>query len=82
LGDFTPKLFSITSPGKTQRDNHIASLLHDPGKPEDCERLAKVDAVVTVTMTSVGVEPLRTVELGDTEQLDSDGSPLQLNSTV
>jgi hypothetical protein len=82
LGDLTPKLFSINSPGKIQRDNHIASLLHDPGKPEGCERLAEVPAVVTVTVTGIGVEPLRTAELGDAEQLDPDGSPLQLNSTV
>jgi hypothetical protein len=41
-----------------------------------------VPVVVTVTVTGVGVEPLRTAELGDTEQLDPDGAPPQLSNTV
>jgi hypothetical protein len=52
------------------------------GNPAGCARLAVLPAVVTVTVTDAGVEPLRATELEEREQADWAGAPLQLNVTV
>jgi hypothetical protein len=39
-------------------------------------------AVVTVTVTDEGAEPLSANEFGETEQVDNAGAPAQLKDTV
>ena len=46
-----------------------------------CVRPAELPAVATVTV-AVAVDPLSLTELGDTEQVDWAGAPLQLSVTV
>jgi len=44
-------------------------------------RAAELPAVVTVTVTVSGDDPFNVIELGDTEQVDCAGAPLQVNCT-
>jgi hypothetical protein len=46
-----------------------------------CIKAAELPTVVTVTV-AVEAAPLTVIELGDMEQVDGAGAPLQLNVTV
>ena len=71
----------MVSPGKPPRANQIASLPFTGENPAGRARLAEAPAVVTVTMTFVGVEPLSATELG-TEHVDCAGAPVHASDTV
>ena len=75
-------LRSSTSPGKPDNASPSASIVRPRGGEEGYARLADVPAVVTATVTGVGVAPLSVTELGETEHVDCAGAPLQVSATV
>jgi hypothetical protein len=52
------------------------------GPPAGCVRPAEFPAVVTVTAAADADAPVSAMQLGDTEQVDCVGAPLQLSVTV
>lgn len=65
-------------------DNAVlqSNVLPDGGTPIGCVIPIVLPTVITVTVAVEGEVPLSFIELGDTEQVEGAGAPLQLSATV
>jgi hypothetical protein len=73
-----PKLTSVASPSVPDNASHDPNML-PPGPLAGRVRPAEPPAVVTVTVAVVA-DPLSVTELGDIEQVEWAGAPLQLSA--
>ena len=73
---------SSTTPGKPENASHSATRMLLGAKPPGYHNAAELPVVATETVTGVEPEPLSFTELGDTEQVDIAGAPVQLSVTV
>jgi hypothetical protein len=82
LGVRLPALKKISSPGKAQKERYIAGSLDKAEivleRPFDKEAAT----VVTLTVTSVGPEPLGVTDGLEKEHVEPAGAPVQVKATA
>ena len=71
-----------TTPGKPVNASHSATRILVGAKLPGYIKPAELPVVATEIVTGVEPEPLSFTELGDTEQVDIAGAPVQLSVTV